>query len=298
MSDQDDAGGSGGRRRRSFTDAVALLDPIVPLPGRPDSLHPVTDPPPGLAAPEPLNPPAPPGAASPAAAPPVESPAHEEVPPPAASPVREPPRGKARVWLGAAALLALGAAGIGVAWVQRAQHSLPAAPLARPPPPPAPAATAAPPPASAPEPSVAAPPSPPAPLPDAAPVVATPAAPSAAPAAAPAPESDPAASASAPASTDRHVLVHFRRASATAMAVADRVAAQLQTFAGHVDTQATASLPRAPTIRYFHAEDAAAAQNLATTLRGSAGDEWHVQAKLSRRPRQPPGTFDVWLPAP
>jgi hypothetical protein len=310
LSDQDGAGDDarddGGRKRRSFTEAVALFDPIVPLPGTPDSLYPVTGPPPILAPPrppapaarEPPNPPASPPIAAPmvaapaAAAPVVASPAvpptREEVSqPPLAEAQAHPVRpSRRRLWPWAT-LLALGAAGIGAVWVQRIPHPLPATPVAAlPPPQPAPKAEA-PPPADAPEPTVAAPSAPPAPLPDAAPILAAPALPSAP----PAPDPNP------PASADRRVIIHFRRASSEAGAEAARLATQLQPFAAQVDTRTATVVPRLPTIRYFHAADAAAAQDLANAIPSPAG-AWRVQSVATRRTRPPPGTFEVWLPTP
>lgn len=93
---------------------------------------------------------------------------------------------------------------------------------------------------------------------------------------------------------DRRVVIYRRPASSAAEAEAARVAAKLQPLAAQVETRTAAAISRLPTVRYFHAEDAAAAQELSAALR-RPGAEWRVQGMLGQAPL-PPRSFQVWLP--
>jgi hypothetical protein len=318
--------GDTGRKQRSFAEAAKLYEPIVPLPGsaaeiRPDpaldGLLPAAD-----SQPVPIPPRSPvlvaPLALTPelkrrtlsgqASVPPSQEDAHASAEASPASPIR--PR-KPRLWPWAA-LLSLGIAGVGAGalWIH---SSLQLAPVPQQPDlvaPPAPEAPAPPPagtadtrpgtvPHTTSEPPSAAPPA--ALEPAVTEVPASPAAPQhgTTTAALPAPAEpstvpEPALSATPPVQAYRRVVIYYRRASSAAGAEAARLAAELGPLAAQVDRRAATSIPRLPTIRYFHPEDAAAAQTLATALRRPAA-AWRIQSVSPRRRLPPPRSFEVWL---
>ncbi len=93
-------------------------------------------------------------------------------------------------------------------------------------------------------------------------------------------------------------MIYYRSASPAAEAEAARLTAQLGPLTARVGMWPTNAVPHLPTIVYFHPEDAAAAQDLATMLGRPATAEWHVRSMPPPRTRRPPGTFEVWLPVP
>jgi len=75
-----------------------------------------------------------------------------------------------------------------------------------------------------------------------------------------------------------------------AEAVARRLGRHGVTVAAIRPVRAT---PSAPEIRYFHADDRAAALNLARQL---GGQTWRVRDFLSYAKPPRPGTLEIWLP--
>lgn len=94
---------------------------------------------------------------------------------------------------------------------------------------------------------------------------------------------------------DRRVVIYRRPASSVAAAEAARLAEKLRPLAAQIETRTAAAISRLPTLRYFHAEDADAAQELATALRRPDA-EWRVQGMLTQAPSLPPHSFQIWLP--
>lgn len=99
----------------------------------------------------------------------------------------------------------------------------------------------------------------------------------------------------APSSPGGRVVIHYRDGSATGGAEADRLATAAAPFADKVQTRAVADTPSAPVIRFFHAEDAARARQLAWALRGSRPG-WDIKDFSSFRPSPSTGTIEVWTP--
>ncbi len=58
------------------------------------------------------------------------------------------------------------------------------------------------------------------------------------------------------------------------------------------ELRAVGSVPAAPVVRYFHAEDAGAAARLAARL----GPGWAIQDFRALTPSPAPQTLEVWLP--
>jgi hypothetical protein len=126
------------------------------------------------------------------------------------------------------------------------------------------------------------------------------------PAAAPTPRAPPPQPAQAapealadatPASAPRpRVALRYQSGSAAAMQAANDIAQRLlfSDFT-YTDTRSAPDAPANPVIRYFHPEDAAAAQRLADWL-GTGGARFRVQDASARAGRAPPvGTLDVWI---
>jgi hypothetical protein len=90
------------------------------------------------------------------------------------------------------------------------------------------------------------------------------------------------------------VLVHYHAGSEPAQMEADRLAARLGTAASHADIRPEANVPQQAVIRYFAAEDHAAAHDLGHEL-GDMGYSWHLENFAQRDPKSP-GTLEVWLP--
>ena len=90
------------------------------------------------------------------------------------------------------------------------------------------------------------------------------------------------------------IVIFHRPDSVLAEVAARRIREQLAPLAAEVETQTATANFRLPTVRYFHADDAAGAQRLAATL-SQPGAEWRIAGILTRRSRPQPGTFEVWL---
>ncbi len=104
--------------------------------------------------------------------------------------------------------------------------------------------------------------------------------------------SEPAA-ASPPASGQPRVFVHMRAGSIAAADAAASLADQIRdsgfTLAEVREVQGT---PSQRVVRYFHAEDAAAAARLA----GRLGRGWAIQDFRTFEPAPAPQTLEIWLP--
>jgi hypothetical protein len=142
-----------------------------------------------------------------------------------------------------------------------------------------------PPPPDRPDLAVAIPPPPP-PQPSAPPAPPAPPAPAARP--------DPVARPDQAAAPLRLVL-HRPGNSPQARAMADWLVATLSPGFGPVETRTVSSGPGVPTIRYFHAADAASAGRLANAL-AAGGIAWRVQDLSHFRPLPRQGTVELWLP--
>ena len=98
-----------------------------------------------------------------------------------------------------------------------------------------------------------------------------------------------------PAINGPHVVVQYRGSAADE---ADRFAKALagrDPRFSHVEIRAVSSTPRAPTIRFFHPEDVAAAWELEATV-SATGDTWEVRNYTTYQPRPPRGTLEILLP--
>lgn len=91
-------------------------------------------------------------------------------------------------------------------------------------------------------------------------------------------------------------MIYYHSGSPAAEAEATRLVGQLGPLTARVSMWQANAVPHLPTILYFHPEDAAAAQDLATALGQPAAGEWHARAMPPPRTRRPQGTFEVWLP--
>lgn len=90
------------------------------------------------------------------------------------------------------------------------------------------------------------------------------------------------------------VAIRIRAGSAAGQAEASRIATLLTESAGRIDVQAVPTGLQAPTIRYFRPDDAAGARALAAAL-PRTGPPWRVMGM--RTPRNAvPGRFEVWIP--
>jgi hypothetical protein len=114
------------------------------------------------------------------------------------------------------------------------------------------------------------------------------------------PQAAPAALADAtpaPAPQPRpRVALRYQSGSAAAMQAANDIAQRLlfSDFT-YIDTRSAPDAPASPVIRYFHQEDAAAAQRLADWL-SNGGARFRVQDASAHAGRAPPvGTLDVWI---
>jgi hypothetical protein len=89
------------------------------------------------------------------------------------------------------------------------------------------------------------------------------------------------------------VFVHMRTGSPAAAEAAAGLAAQLRDAGFEVaDMRAVTSTPSQRVVRYFYAEDAAAAARLA----GRLGRGWAIQDFRTYEPAPPPQTLEIWLP--
>ena len=115
----------------------------------------------------------------------------------------------------------------------------------------------------------------------------------AAPAAPPPAVSTPDAS---PAATPRpRVFLHYLRGSAAALQSSTEIAQRLLfSDYAYADTRSAGNVPSAPTVRFFHPEDAAVAARLAALLAWT-GREFQVQDDSAHDRGTPRGTLEVWI---
>lgn len=89
------------------------------------------------------------------------------------------------------------------------------------------------------------------------------------------------------------VVVHHRAGSAAAAGVAAELAATVRASGFDVeDVRTDSAVPSQRVVRYYHADDAAAAARLA----GRLGRGWAIQDFRAHEPAPPPGTLEIWLP--
>ena len=93
------------------------------------------------------------------------------------------------------------------------------------------------------------------------------------------------------------IVIRPRSASASAGAEAARIAELMQPLAAQMETQPAAATPRFNTVRYFHDDDAAAAQALFAAVR-RPGVQWRLQSMAGPRNQPPKGRLEVWLTGP
>lgn len=93
------------------------------------------------------------------------------------------------------------------------------------------------------------------------------------------------------------IVLHPRPASAKSDAANARIIALLQPLTARLETQKTADTQGRLTVHYFHAEDAAAAQTLADTVR-APGARVKVVGPVRTQKARPSGSFEVWLRGP
>ena len=98
-----------------------------------------------------------------------------------------------------------------------------------------------------------------------------------------------------PAGFEGRVVIHYRRGSVAGEALAGRLAQVAGPIATTVQVRETAATPSAPQVRFFHAEDAARAAQVAAQL-PEPGAAWDVRDFTGFRPSPSPGSIEVWLP--
>jgi hypothetical protein len=101
----------------------------------------------------------------------------------------------------------------------------------------------------------------------------------------------PAAAAAAP---SPRIVIHYRAGSATAQEAAAMLRDALRDAAAGVqpELRTAPGMPTQRVVRYFHAQDAAAAARLA----GRLGRGWVVQDFRGYEPHPAPGLLEIWLP--
>lgn len=91
--------------------------------------------------------------------------------------------------------------------------------------------------------------------------------------------------------------MHYRSGSARGQdAAADLARRLLFSDFAYAETRIVPASTTVPVIRYFHREDAEAAQRLADLLR-SNGMEFRVQDGSGMQVLAPNGTIEVWIPS-
>lgn len=90
------------------------------------------------------------------------------------------------------------------------------------------------------------------------------------------------------------IVIHVAGGSAAEM-LSTRLLANLEPRFERVELRRVAATPSQPSIRYFHSEDEAAAQDVATWLSGT-GLAWTLRDFSMFRPLPSRGTIEVWLP--
>ena len=93
------------------------------------------------------------------------------------------------------------------------------------------------------------------------------------------------------------IVLHPRPASAKNDAANARIIALLQPLTARLETQKKADTEGRLTVHYFHAEDAAAAQTLADTVR-APGARVKIVGPVRTQKARPSGSFEVWLRGP
>jgi len=93
------------------------------------------------------------------------------------------------------------------------------------------------------------------------------------------------------------IVLHPRPASAKNDAANARIIALLQPLTARLETQKKADTEGRLTVHYFHAEDAAAAQALADTVR-APGARVKIVGPVRTQKARPGGSFEVWLRGP
>ncbi len=93
------------------------------------------------------------------------------------------------------------------------------------------------------------------------------------------------------------IVLHPRPSSAKGDAANARITALLQPLTAKLETQKQADAEGRLTVHYFHAEDAAAANNLANTVR-TPGARVKVRGPIHTQKAWPSGSFELWLRGP
>ena len=93
----------------------------------------------------------------------------------------------------------------------------------------------------------------------------------------------------------RRVFIHYRAGSRRGSDVADDLARTLDPQFARTVIRTVPATPADAQIRFFHAQDAAAAGALARTL-GGANSPWHVRAFTNAANGTEPGLLEVWIP--
>ena len=91
------------------------------------------------------------------------------------------------------------------------------------------------------------------------------------------------------------IVIHVPSGSAATEALSARIAANLGARSSGVQSRRVAEAPSRPTIRYFHADDEAAARRAAAWL-SDTGLNWTVRDFSTFQPRPSRGTIEVWVP--
>jgi hypothetical protein len=87
-------------------------------------------------------------------------------------------------------------------------------------------------------------------------------------------------------------VVHYPASSEAAAANAKQLAAEAAPQFGRTELDGEADAPPATTIRYFFAEDHAAARDIGGML-GRMGLSWHLENQVNRTQKPPQGTIEV-----
>ncbi|MCB4823996.1 hypothetical protein [Roseicella aerolata] len=96
-----------------------------------------------------------------------------------------------------------------------------------------------------------------------------------------------------PAGGQPRVFVHHRAGSPAAAEAASALLGSLRDGGFDIsELRATSAVPSQRVVRYFHADDAAAAARLA----GRLGRGWAIQDFRGYEPTPSPGTLEVWVP--
>lgn len=109
----------------------------------------------------------------------------------------------------------------------------------------------------------------------------------------------PIAASLPPVAPTTRVFVHYADAADDSNAQADTLYAALSRDGGYplVVLRGVNYTIATPRVRFFHADDAAAADRLAVFLARAAGiDAWQVQDFTSFRPQPAPGTLEIYVP--